>query len=222
MTRTTRPDAAHSGRDIIMPTDAPTVADRLRKTATKLLLLTVLAGTVLPTSGCRLLWGLAAVNAEAGAFFWGTPIIPVSPYFSQQVEDTYWEEERYGKVPILDPVEGENAPIFCMDAPSYDQIVRAMPRDPSGGVPFLAETQWNNMEIVVENIVDRLDECRQYPLAGPARQHHCHYKCTVFYDETIRSHWPVPFTHTDRSQEVVYIDKNYLIRCAGPVVGNGL
>ena len=185
-------------------------------------MLTVLFGTLMPASGCRLLWGLTVVNAKAGAFFWGTPIIPVTPYISGLVEDAYHEEERYGSVPILDPVEGENAPIFCQDPPPPDQIVRALPGDPSGGVPFLAETQWNNMEVIVELIVDRLDECRQYPLAGPCRQHHCHYKCTVFYDETIRSHWPVPFTHTDRSQEVVYIDKNYLIRCAGPAVGNGL
>ena len=200
-------------------------ADRmasLRRLGCKLLMLTALCSAVVPASGCRLLWGATVVNAKAGAFFWGTPLIPVSPYFSQQVEDAYWEEERYGRVPVLDPVEGENAPIFCQDPPTPDQIVRALPRDPAGGVPFLAETQWNNMEVIFELIVDRLDECRQFPLAGPARQHHCHYKCTVFYDETIRSHWPIPFTHTDRTQEVVYIDKNYLIRCAGPVVGNGL
>ena len=203
-------------------TDRSAAAAALRRLTTKLLLCSALAMAVLPASGCRLLWGLAVVNAEAGAFFWGTPIIPVTPYFSAQVENTYWEEERYGKVPVLDPVEGENAPIFCQDPPPPDQIVRALPGDPSGGVPFLAETQWNNMEIVVELIVDRLDECRFYPLAGPARQHHCHYKCTVFYDETLRSSWPVPFSHTDRSQEVVYIDKNHLFRCAGPVVGNGI
>ena len=212
MTPTDRPTAS------VVAARRPGLLDRLRRRATRLMLLALLATVTVPNSGCRILWGLAAVNVKAGAFFWGTPIIPVTPYMSQKVEDAYWEEERYGKVPILDPVEGENAPIFCQDPPPPDQIVRALPRDPSGGVAFLAETQWNNMEVVVELIVDRLDECRQYPLAGPARQHHCHYKCTVFYDETIRSHWPVPFEHTDRSQEVVYIDKNYLIRCAGPVI----
>ena len=197
---------------------AQTIAHWHRR-CSRLFLLTALVATTMSTSGCRLLFGLLEVNAVAGGFFYGTPIIPVTPYFQQFVEDTYHEEERYGSVPILDPVEGENAPIFCQDPPPPDQIVRALPADPSGGVPFLAETQWNNMEIIVEPIVDRLDDCRFYPMAGPCRQHHCHYKCTVYYDETIRSNWPIPFTHTDRSQEVVYIDKNYLYRCAGPVVG---
>ena len=192
---------------------------RWRQLCSKLLMLGLVATATVPTSGCMILWEAAEVLSIGGGFFWGTPIIPVTPYMSQLVEDAYWEEERYGSVPVLDPVEGENAPIFCQDPPPPDQIVRALPADPSGGVPFLAETQWNNMEIIVEPIVDRLDDCRFYPMVGPARQHHCHYKCTVFYDKTLRSHWPVPFSHTDRSQEVVYIDKNYLYRCAGPVVG---
>ena len=56
--------------------------------------------------------------------FWETlPIIPVSPYFSQQIEDAYWEEERYEKVPVLDPVEGEHAPLFCLDPPSDDEVM---------------------------------------------------------------------------------------------------
>jgi hypothetical protein len=32
----------------------------------------------------------------------------------------------------------------------------------------------------------------------------------------MRSYWPIPFTHTDQTQEVVYIDKDHLIRCTGP------
>lgn len=73
----------------------------------------------------------------------------------------------------------------------------------------------NNVRIVVEPIVDRVDECRFYPLVGPARLHHCHYKCTVYFDKTIRSDWPIPMTHTDQSEEVVYIDHDHLIRCTG-------
>ena len=176
----------------------------------------LIALVTLPNTGCRILiqgLGTAIVGSH---FFWTTPLIPVTPYMSQMVEDAYWEEERYDYVAVLDPVEGENAPLFCLDPPSEDQIMRALPDPREGGVPFLAETQWNNVRIVTELIVDRLDECRFYPMVGPARQKHCHYKCTVFYDETKRSHWPIPFTHTDRSEEVVYIDKNFLIRCAGP------
>lgn len=179
-------------------------------------LVAALAFAVLPNSGCSMLYWFAK-DALIFSWFWGTtPLIPVTPYFSQQIEDTYWEEERYKKVPILDPVEGENAPLFCLDPPSPDEVMRALPDDTKGGVPFFAETFRNNVRIVIEPIVDRIDECRFFPQVGPARIHHCHYKCTVYFEKTMRSHWPVPFTHTDQVQEVVYIDKDHLIRCAGP------
>lgn len=182
-------------------------------------LMAAVCGLTLSSSGCTL-FGYSIRSAWVLSEFWATtPLIPVTPFVSQQVEDTYWEEERYGKVPILDPVEGENAPLFCLDPPSEDEIVRALPDQTSGGVPFLAETHRNNMRMVVELIVDRVDECRFYPMVGPARLHHCHYKCTVFFDEIKRSYWPVPFTAEDRVEEVVYIDHDHLIRCAGPTAG---
>ena len=172
-------------------------------------------------SGCLLVGKHGFIDQSfIWAHFWGTtPIIPVSPYFSELIENSYYEDERYNKVPILDPVEGEHAPLVCMDPPSPDQVMRAMPDETGGGWPFLAETVRNNVRITVEPIVDHVGECRFFPLAGPARVHKCHYKCTVYYVKTRRSDWPIPFTATDDSIEVVYIDKDHLIRCAGPESG---
>ncbi|HTN01621.1 hypothetical protein [Planctellipticum variicoloris] len=167
-------------------------------------------------SGCVLLGDFLKMAFIGSAFFGTTPAIPVSPYYSELIEDTYKKEERYDKVPILDPVEGEHAPLFCQDPPSPDEVMMAMPNETSGGWSFLAETNRNNVRIVVEPIVDRMDDCRFYPMVGPARLHHCHYKCTVYYDKVIRSDWPVPFHHKDESIQVVYIDHDHLIRCAGP------
>ncbi|HCS53880.1 MAG TPA: hypothetical protein DIW81_20220 [Planctomycetaceae bacterium] len=176
----------------------------------------LLAGLAVSNSGCTLVGGFIGTAFHLARFWETTPIIPVNPYWSQKIEDKYWDEERYDKVPILDPVEGENAPIFCLDPPSPDEVMRALPDNTAGGVWFLSETCRNNVRMTVEPIVDRLDDCRFYPMVGPARLHHCHYKCTVYYDETIRSTWPIPFTHTDATEEVVYIDHDHLIRCAGP------
>lgn len=179
-------------------------------------LIAALAVCTVPNSGCKMAYWFAK-DAFILSSFWGTtPLIPVTPYMSQMVEDVYHEEERYDNVPILDPVEGENAPIFCIDPPSADQVMRTLPDSTSGGWAFLAETNRNNVRMVVEPIVDRLDECRFIPLVGPARLHHCHYKCTVYFTETKRSYWPVPFTFTDQREDVVYIDNDHLIRCAGP------
>ncbi len=189
---------------------------RLHQYLKRAVLLTAVLMFTVPNSGCKMAYWFAQDAWIAALHFGTTPLIPVTPYYSQQVEDTYWEEERYGKVPILDPIEGEDAPLFCLDSPSPDEIIRALPDSTSGGVPFLAETRRNNIRFVVEPIVDRLDECKFYPMVGPARIHHCHYRCTVFFEETKVSHWPIPFTTTDQVQEVVYIDHDHLIRCAGP------
>jgi len=180
-------------------------------------LIAALAVCTVPNSGCRMFYWFAKDAFILSSFFGTTPLIPVTPYMSQMVEDVYHEEERYDYVPILDPVEGENAPLFCLDPPSADEIMRTLPDTTSGGVAFLAETNRNNVRFVTETIVDRLDECRFFPMAGPARLHHCHYKCTVYFTETKRSYWPVPFTAVDNREEVVYIDHDHLIRCAGPV-----
>jgi len=181
-----------------------------------------------PTSGCIFSLPLIPYNYKLATTgfggmavnfgkFWKTgPLIPVSPYYSQLIEDTYWEEERYDRVPVLDPVEGEHAPLFCVDPPSDDEIMRKLPDKVGGGLSFVAETTRNNVRITTELIVDRLDECKFYPMVGPARLHHCHYKCTVYYEKVRRSSYPVPFTAKDDTVEVIYIDHDHLIRCAGP------
>lgn len=184
--------------------------------ARRCLLLAVLATATFSNSGCTLVGGFWEVTYAFSQFWQTTPLIPVSAYYSQEIEDTYWEEERYDKAYILDPVEGEFAPIFCVDPPSEDEIIRTLPNRGKGGLAFVAETSLNNVRMVTELIVDRVGECRFVPMVGPARIHHCHYKCTVYFDRTIRSDWPVPFSHKDETIEVVYIDHDHLIRCAGP------
>ena len=177
--------------------------------------LTAICLMTLSNSGCTLTGGFIGVMWEHMLFWKTLPVVPVPARASQLMEDKLHEDERYNKVPVLDPVEGD---VFCVDPPSEDQVIRALPEDGAGGFAFFQETQLNNVRIVVEPLVDRLDECKVYPLVGPCRLHHCHYKCTIYYDKTIRSYWPVPFSHVDQSEEVVYIDKDHLIRCAGPTV----
>ena len=97
----------------------------LHATLKRLFLLAVLVCATMPNSGCKLLFGFTDAAFVFADFWQTTPLIPVTPYMSQQVEDTYWEEERYGKVPILDPVEGEHAPLFCLDPPYPDEVEKA-------------------------------------------------------------------------------------------------
>jgi hypothetical protein len=59
-------------------------------------------------------------------------------------------------------------------------------------------------------MVDRIDPPRFYPLIGPAQLHCCHWKCTVYYTETIEACYPFPVRVVRPRVEVVYLDKDYL------------
>jgi hypothetical protein len=149
-------------------------------------------------------------NAE----FVGLWPMPVSPALSSEIEDLIDRCERDG-VPILGPIRGEFAPIFCMDPPSEKEIYETIKPIPHG-VPFVYEVQRMNVRFSVEKLVDQIDECRVFPLIGPAQLHHCHFKCTVWWDEVHTMGWPIPWQYTDHKQEVVYIDKDHLHRCGEP------
>ena len=90
-----------------------------------------------------------------------------------------------------------------------------VPKFKNGCPPFY-ETQRNNVRILIEKIGEKIDPCKVYPLAGPCQLVHCHYKCTVYYDELYWSDYPIPFNHVDHKVEVVYFDKDHLRRCGGP------
>ena len=137
--------------------------------------------------------------------------IPVSPYYQKCPEDKAWEKERYESAPILGPLTA-GGPTIALDEPSDDEVMRSFERArPSqGGLPLLHEIQRNNVRIVKEKIADYVDPPRVVPLIGPTQLHHAHYKCTVYYSETIKVGWPIPHTTRDEDAvEVIYIDHNH-------------
>jgi hypothetical protein len=87
---------------------------------------------------------------------------------------------------------------------------------------MLREVQRNHVRIIKELIADYIDPPRVYPLLGPARLHHVHYKCIVYYNEIIHVGWPVPHTTSNEDcQEVVYIDHDHLHMVGNPDPGPG-
>jgi hypothetical protein len=171
----------------------------------------ILAAVLLACFSCSLIGCATDYGPQFG--LWLYPV-PVSPYFQQQLEDDYWEHERYERVPILGPITSGGPPV-ALDPPSPDEVIRAMPTV-QGGLPFLDEIQRNNVKMTIEPIADYVDPPRFYPLIGWAQQHHAHYKCTVYYEEVTRVGWPIPYTTRDEdSREVLYIDHNHL-----HIVGN--
>jgi hypothetical protein len=156
-----------------------------------------LAGTLVPAfaSGCINLLGMG---------FW-TPI-PVQPWVAESIQERIMNKNDH-RTPILPPIPPGHRPL-CEDPPDRAEILRAMPRV-TRGIPYVFEEHRDDIEFTIEKV----DPPRFFPLIGPAQLHHCHWKCTVFYNETFESMYPFPFQTRRRRVEVVYIDKDHLHMC---------
>jgi hypothetical protein len=174
----------------------------------KLMSWLMLAGVALAplyASGC-----LGILPYSMGIF---TPI-PIPPWVTERMEEKYCYDRDF-KTTILPPIrEGFPLPI-CEDPPDIAMVVRAMPHV-RRGVAYVLEEFRDNIEVVNERLVDKIDPARFFPLIGPAQLHHCHWKCTIYYTETIESGYPFPFQCKKRRVEVVYIDKDHMHLCPGP------
>ena len=136
-----------------------------------------------------------------------TPI-PVPAWVYERMQEKYCFKNDF-RTPILPPIREGFPPPLCEDPPDEARILRAMPRV-IRGVPYFYEEFRDNIQIVTERIVDKIDPPRFFPLIGPAQLHHCHWKCTIYYTETIESGYPFPVRARRPRVHVVYIDKDRL------------
>ena len=140
-----------------------------------------------------------------------TPI-PMPPWVTERMQEKYCNQNDH-RTPILPAIPPGHRP-YCEDPPDQQEILRTMPRV-TRGVPYIYEEFRDDIEFTVEKLVDRVDPPRFFPLIGPAQLHHCHWKCTVYFTETVESTYPFPFRVKRRRAEVVYIDKDHLHLYAG-------
>ena len=176
----------------------------------------LLAALSTGATGCGLSYvyrNISPLHPTGWSFAW-----PILPSQSQRLEEDIKREKR-DRVPILDPIPGEFAPPTCLDPPSEEEVWDKVPRFINGSPPFY-EVQRNNVRFLIEKIGDKVDPAKIYPLIGGAQLVHCHYKCTVYYDELYWSDYPIPFHHMDHRVEVVYLDKDHLRRVGGPPVAS--
>lgn len=164
----------------------------------KLVFLASVLGCMTFLSGC----------APFGMGF-ATPI-PMQPWVADHIEQRILYQNDH-RTPVLPAIPPGHRP-FCEDPPDQAEILRTMPRV-TRGVPYIYEEFRDDIEFTVEKLVDRVDPPRFFPLIGPAQLHHCHWKCTVYFTETIESCYPFPFRVKRRRAEVVYIDKDHLHLC---------
>jgi hypothetical protein len=136
-----------------------------------------------------------------------TPV-PVPAWVTERLEDKMcWKNDF--RTPIMPPIREGFPPPVCEDPPDEAMILRAISRV-KRGMPYICEEFRDNIEVVSERLVDRIDPPRFFPLVGPAQLHHCHWKCTVYYVQTHESGYPFPYRCRQPRVEVVYIDKDHL------------
>ena len=155
--------------------------------------------------------------------FWLLPVAVITgfsstgcmqPWVAERMEEKYQHKNDF-RTPILPPVrDGFPAPV-CEDPPSDREILRALPKA-IRGMPFVYEEFRDDMTIVKNRIVDKIDPPRFFPLIGMAQLHHCHWECAVYYKETIQSAQPFPTYLQKHRIQVVYIDKDHLHLYVGP------
>jgi hypothetical protein len=160
-------------------------------------------------------WAVTALALAAAAGLSGcvpysmgifTPI-PVPAWVQERMEEKLCIKD--GRTPILPPLQPGYPPPLCEDPPDISAVLRAMPRVVRG-IPYIYEEHRDDIEMIPERIVDRIDPPRFFPLVGMAQLHHCHYKCTVYYTETFESSYPFPFKCKKPRIQVLLIDKDHL------------
>ena len=134
--------------------------------------------------------------------------IPVPPWTAERLAQKL-NHKNDGRVPIMPPIRDGFPPPICEDAPGDAEVLRAMPRVPRG-VPYVYETFRDDIVIVKNRLVDKIDPPRFFPLVGPAQLHHCHWECVIYYNELVQSDYPFPVYVRKARVQVIYIDKDHL------------
>ncbi len=115
-------------------------------------------------------------------------------------------------LPIIPPSRSDETSPGA-EPPDEAAILRAMP-PVENDYPGFVTIHRDNMQIVTECLVDRIDPPRFYPLVGPARLRHCHWKCTVYYTEIVEGVDPsIAVRSTTPRVDVIYVDTDRLHLC---------
>jgi len=138
----------------------------------------------------------------------------VQPWVAQRIEQKYDHKNDF-RTPLLPPIRDGFPEPKCEDPPSDNEVLRSLPPK-IRGVPYIYEEFHDDITIVKNRIIDKIDPPRFFPLVGMAQLHHCHWECGVYYNETIQSSYPNPVYIKKAKVEVVYIDKDHLHLYVGP------
>jgi hypothetical protein len=98
----------------------------------------------------------------------------------------------------------------CDEPPDEARVLRALKPLDVSNTPFAVKTTRDNIQVTYELISSKVEEPRFYPNVGIACMHRCHWKCTVFYSETIEAGEPFAYRAVRSKTQLVYIDMDQL------------
>src|SRR5258708_3774322 len=109
----------------------------------------------------RILLMLAALTASTGlvgcvptsmGIF--TPV-PVPAWVTERMEEKYCHLNDF-RTPVLPPIKEGAPPPICEDPPDESRVLRAIPHV-KRGVPYICEEHRDNVQVVNELVVDKID-----------------------------------------------------------------
>jgi len=129
------------------------------------------------------------------------------------------DPDRQDCVPILDPVADAGTAPCCVYPPTEAELWRELCGSKQFGASSAARRPLWMMSTAVK-VGETVDACKVYPLAGPCRLVHCHYKGVVSFHQVSLWGAPIPSCRLEPRDAVVYLDKDHLVRCGGPADGH--
>jgi hypothetical protein len=163
-----------------------------------------------PLCAAQSFWDGPAVPDGGTVVIGGFKFLSDVPFFSRLFTCPETCVAGEYRTPIIGPLA--ECPKEACDGPSDAEVLHALGHDKSGNTWIYRESR-DDIQIVSERVTDNVDEPRFFPLVGMARLHHSHWKCTVYFTQTIESDYPIQTVASRQCVEVVYIDKDHLHLC---------
>ena len=148
-----------------------------------------------------------------------------SPPAEPTIEELKRENERLRKEVTslktrVEELAVEAALLRGDDVPTDAEILRALQQHKIVAKEP-CEVYRDDIIIVKNRLVDKLDPVRFFPLVGNAQLRHRHWECTVYYTEIIGQSTANARAERKQRSHVIYIDKDILVNSAGQPIKSG-
>jgi RNA polymerase sigma factor (sigma-70 family) len=148
----------------------------------------------------------AAVSAVGSTERSTGSVAPATTPAGPTLEDLKKENERLRRevAELKKKLAAAEAKIPIDDPPTDQDVIRGLPRPPAGATR-------DDITIVKQKVLDRLDPPKIYPNIGQARFRAQRWECSVYFTEIVNQPGPPPVTVTKPRVHVMTLDRDSLV-----------